>query len=141
MGGSSVPWIGMFVEPFMVVPRFHPLILSYDFLNSLTLRFFLLCKQSSVLFSLFECFNKFGQLIDASFRPIFSTKFEERRMDQQKYLPIEMQFYISVMFLGLPDDIHEEKPSFLQFKKKCITDGRTDRWTDQRTDRPSYRDA
>ena len=50
--------------------------------------------------------NKFGQLIDASFRPIFSTKFEERRMDQQKYLPIEMQFYISVMFLGLPDDIH-----------------------------------
>ena len=50
--------------------------------------------------------NKFGQLIDASFRPIFSTKFEERRTDQQKYLPIEMQLYISVMFLGLPDDIH-----------------------------------
>ena len=28
-----------------------------------------------------------------------------------------MQFYISMMFLGLSDDIHEEKPSFLQFKK------------------------
>ena len=41
------------------------------------------------------------------------------------------------MLLGLPDDIHEEKPSFLQFKKKRITDGPTDR----RTDGPSYRDA
>ena len=70
--------------------------------------------------------NKFGQLIDASFLPIFSTKFEERRMDQQKYLPIEMQFYISVMFLDLPDDIHEEKkPSFLDFRNN---------WTDARTD-------
>ena len=38
-----------------------------------------------------------------------------------------MQFYISVMLLGLPDGIHEEKPSVLQFKKG--------------TDRPSYRDA
>ena len=46
-----------------------------------------------------------------------------------------MQFYISVMFLGLPDDIHEEKPSFLQSKKTHY--GRTDR----RTDRLSYRDA
>ena len=25
-----------------------------------------------------------------------------------------MQFYMSVMFLGLPDKINEEKPSFLQ---------------------------
>ena len=42
------------------------------------------------------------------------------------------------MFLGLPDDIHEEKPSFLQFKKNALpTDGPTDR----RTDRPSFRDA
>merc|ERR1712002_1019632 len=88
-----------------------------------------------------------GQLIDASFQPIFSTKFEERRMDQQKYLPIEMQFYISVMFLGLPDNIHEEKPSFLLSKKTHYgptdgpTDGRTDGPTDRRTDRPSYRDA
>ena len=41
------------------------------------------------------------------------------------------------MLLGLPDDINEEKPSFLQFKKKRFTDGRNDR----RTDRPSYRDA
>ena len=54
--------------------------------------------------------NKFGQLTDASFRPIFSTYFEDRRTDQQTYLPEEMQFYISMMFLGLPDDIHEEKP-------------------------------
>ena len=73
--------------------------------------------------------NKFGQLIDASFRPIFSTKFENRQTDQQTYLPVEMQFYISMMFLGLPDDIHEAKPLFLQFKKKMRyrrTDGRTD---------------
>ena len=48
-------------------------------------------------------------------------------------LPVEMQFYISVMFLGLPDDIHEEKPSFLQFKKKRITDRRTDGPTDGQT--------
>ena len=53
----------------------------------------------------------------------------ERQTDQQSYLPVEMQFYISLMFLGLPDDIHEEKPSFLQSKKKTRygrTDGRTD---------------
>ena len=42
--------------------------------------------------------------------------------------------YISMMFLGFPDDIHEEKPSFLQFKKKRITDQPTDRQTDGRTD-------
>ena len=46
-----------------------------------------------------------------------------------------MQFYISVMLLGLPDDIHEEKPSFLQIKKNALpTDQRTDGPTDQRTD-------
>ena len=55
--------------------------------------------------------NKFGQLIDASFQPILSTWFEERRTDQQTCRPVEMQFYTSVMFLGLPDDIHKEKPS------------------------------
>ena len=33
---------------------------------------------------------------------------------------IEMQFYISMMFLGFPNEIHEEKP----------TDGRTDGRTD-----------
>ena len=49
-----------------------------------------------------------------------------------------MQFYISVMFLGLPEDKDEEKPSFLQFKKNALP---TDRQTDQRTDKPSYRDA
>ena len=45
-----------------------------------------------------------------------------------------MRYYISVMFLGLPDDIHEEKPSFSQFKKKRITDPPTDGPTDGRTD-------
>ena len=53
-----------------------------------------------------------------------------------------MPFYISVMFLGLPDDIKEEKPSFLQSKKNALrTDGPTNGRTDQRMDRPSYRDA
>ncbi len=42
-----------------------------------------------------------------------------------------LQFYISVMFLGLPDDIHEEKPSFLQSKKNALpTDGPTGGPTD-----------
>ena len=59
----------------------------------------------------------------------------DRRTDQQTYLPVEMQFYISVMFLGLPDDIHEEKPSFLQSKKNALrTDGPTDGRTNGRTD-------
>ena len=47
-----------------------------------------------------------------------------------------MQFYIFVMLLGLPDDKHEEKPSFLQFENNALrTDGRIDRRTDGRTDR------
>jgi len=46
-----------------------------------------------------------------------------------------MQFYIFVMLLVLPDDIHEEKPSFLQLKKPRYGP------TDGPTDRPSYRDA
>ena len=50
--------------------------------------------------------------------------------DQQTYLPVEMQFYISVMFLELPDDIHEEK-HFLQYRKNALeinrlTDGPID---------------
>ncbi len=56
----------------------------------------------------------------------------DRRTDQQTYLAFEMQFYISVMFLGPPDDVQEEKP-FLQFKKKCITDRPTDGRTDGQT--------
>ena len=49
-----------------------------------------------------------------------------------------MQFYISVMFLGLPEDKHEEKPSFLQFKKNALpTDRPTDGRTDGRTDGPT----
>ena len=58
-------------------------------------------------------------------------------MDQPTYLPVETQFYISVMLLGLPDEKHEEKLSFLQFKKKLITDGPTDGPTDRRTDGPT----
>ena len=38
--------------------------------------------------------------------------------------------------------ILDEKPSFLQFKKNALrTDRPTDRLTDGRTDRPSYRDV
>ena len=33
-----------------------------------------------------------------------------------RYLSVEMQFCISFMFLGLPDDIHEEK----QITKMCM---------------------
>ena len=49
-----------------------------------------------------------------------------------------MQFYISVMFLGFPDEIHEEKALFSNFENNWL---RTDGRTDGRTDRPSYRDA
>ena len=58
----------------------------------------------------------------------------DRRTDQQAYFPIEMQFYISVMFLGFPDEIHEEKPSFLDFENNWLR-------TDGPTDGPSYGDA
>ena len=75
--------------------------------------------------------NKFGQLIDASVRPHFSTWFEDRRTDQQTYLPTGMQFYVSVMSLGLPDEIHEEKTFiFCNLKKNAL---RTDGWMDGRT--------
>ena len=69
----------------------------------------------------------------------FSTLNMDRRTDQQAYIPKKMQFYISAMFLGFLDEIHKEKPSFLDFENNWLrtTDGRTDR----RTDRPSYRDA
>ena len=56
-------------------------------------------------------------------------------MDQQAYFPIEMQFYISAMFVGFPDEIHEEKPSFLDFENNWLrTNGPTDGPTDERTD-------
>ena len=58
----------------------------------------------------------------------------DRRTDQQSYFPIEMQFYISATFIGFPDEIHEEKPSFLDFENNWLRmNGRTDRPTDQRT--------
>ena len=59
----------------------------------------------------------------------------ERWTDQQTYLPIEIQSYISVMLLGLPDNIQEEKPSFFNFENNWLrTDRRTDQPTDRRTD-------
>ena len=46
------------------------------------------------------------------------------------------------MFLGLPDDIHEEKLLSLDFENKRLrTDGRMDGRTGGRTDRPSHRDT
>ena len=59
----------------------------------------------------------------------------DRRTDQQGYFPIEIQFYISAMFVGFPDEIHEEKPSFLDFENNWLrTDGRTDQRADRTTD-------
>ena len=59
----------------------------------------------------------------------------DRSTDQQAYFPIEMQFYISVMFLGFPDEIHKEKPPFLDFENNWLrTNGRTDGPTNGRTD-------
>ena len=62
---------------------------------------------------------------------LFFTFNLDRWTDQQAYFPIEMQCYISVIFLGFSDKIHEEKPSFLDFENNWL---RTDRPTDQRTD-------
>ena len=81
-------------------------------------------------FKLEPCLGS-GQLIDASFWPFFQLNSWIEWIDQQTYLPVDMQFYISVMFLGLSDDIHEEKPSFSQFQKNAL---RTDRPTNRRTD-------
>ena len=61
------------------------------------------------------------------FNLFFSIFHMDRRTDQQTYFPIEMQFYVSVMFLGFPDKIREEKPSFSDFEKE--------NWL--RTDRPN----
>ena len=62
----------------------------------------------------------------------------DRSTDQQAYFPIEMQFYISAMFVGFPDEIHEERPSSLDFENNWLrTDGRTHGPTDGRTDRPT----
>ena len=61
----------------------------------------------------------------------FPTFNMDRWTDQQAYIPIEMQFYLFVMFLGFPDKIHEEKPLFLDFENNWL---RTDRPTDGPTD-------
>ena len=52
-------------------------------------------------------------------------------MDQQTYLPVEMQLYISVMFLGLPNITQEEFWKYLGTDRP--TDGRTDRRMDEQT--------
>ena len=79
---------------------------------------------------LFAGWGNFGsrKIVDVSFRPSFAM---DRWMDQQAYFPIEMQFYVSVMFLSFPDKIHEGKPSCLDFENNWL---RTDRRTDGRTD-------
>ena len=64
----------------------------------------------------------------------FSTFNMDRRTDQKAYFPLEMQFYISVMFLGFPDEMQEEKPSFLDSKNNWL---RTDQRTNRRTNRPT----
>ena len=69
---------------------------------------------------------------------LFSTFNMDRWTNQQAYFPLEIQFYISAMFVGFPDEIHEEKPSFLDFENNWLW---TDRRTDRPTDTPSYRDA
>ena len=61
----------------------------------------------------------------------FFQLLKDRPTDQQTYFPIEMPFYISVMFLGFPNEILEEKPLFLDFENNWL---RTDRRTDGPTD-------
>ena len=62
----------------------------------------------------------------------------DRWTDQQAFFPIEMQFYISVMFLSFPDKIHKEKPSFLDFENNWLrTDRQKDRLTDRQTNGPT----
>ena len=63
--------------------------------------------------------------------PCFLTLNMDRQTDLKAHFPIEMQFYISVMFLGFPDKIHEEKLSFLDFENNWL---RADGWTDRRID-------
>ena len=56
------------------------------------------------------------------FDPFFQRNSKiDRRTNRRTFL----QFYISEIFLGLPDDIHEEKR---------VTNRRTDGRTDRRTD-------
>ena len=62
---------------------------------------------------------------------LFSTFNTDRQTDQHANFPIEMQFYISVTFLGFPDEIHKEKPSISDFENNWLpTDGPTDGLTD-----------
>ena len=55
---------------------------------------------------------------------LFSTFKMDRRTDQQAYfsISIEMQFYISAMFVGFPDEMHEEKHSFFDFEQALFLD-------------------
>ena len=60
----------------------------------------------------------------------FFTFIMDRRTEQWAYFPIEMQFYISAMFVGFRDEMHEEKPSFLHasshlYNRACPSVGRS----------------
>ncbi len=88
-------------------------------------------------------FMKISKQVWSTDRCVLSTFFFTFNMNrwtyQQAYFLIEMQFYISVMYLGFPDEIREEKSSFLDFENNWLptdrpTDGPTDRRTDGRTD-------
>ncbi len=59
----------------------------------------------------------------------------DRRTDQQVDFPTEMQFYISAMFVGFPDEKHDEKQLFIDFENNWLsTDRRTDGQTNGMTD-------
>ena len=53
------------------------------------------------------------------------------RKAQEHHRNEELQLYILAMFVGFPDETHEEKPSFLVFENNWLrTDGLTDGPTD-----------
>ena len=79
-----------------------------------------------------------GSKVWSTNRCVLSTfffSFNMVRRTDQVYFPIEMQFYISAMFVGFPDEILKEKLSFLDFENNWLrTDGRIDGRTDGQTD-------
>ena len=55
----------------------------------------------------------------------------DRIMDRISFRDARMQYYTLAMFLGIPDDIHEENLSYTAFKNNWLP---MDRRTDRRTD-------
>ena len=96
----------------------------FSFLISFLLRIFAFSSCTTHLN------NEFGQLIDASFRPIFSTLFEDRNA--------RMQFYVHICDVTRPPWWQTWRKTFIAsiWEKKTH-----DRPTDRPTDWPSYRDA